>query len=562
MRAITFAHYWGSLKAEIILTISSSQKHERVWLVVLCLILLLVAYLNRFVQDDAFISFRYARHLAEGHGLTWNINEPPVEGYTNFLWTVLMAVPHWLNLPVIGFSYAAGLLFFLGTLTLTWHAARYVLNDNHLALLAVFLLGTNYSFSAYATGGMETQLQTMLFMAALVVVLDLRQSADWLAPRKLLLFSAVCGLALLTRLDSAVLIGPLALLVMLNIIRQPAPLSRRLRHLIVLALPVALLVVPWLLWKLDYYGDILPNTYYVKLGSGRVWGRGFHYLSVFLLSYLWLPIIPLMIMSVRRLSAAVRWVLVPASMWLLYILYIGGDFMEFRMLVPILPILFIYLTWLFFRFVRNRYVRVFLAMLVLGGSLRHALYFPSMDAQYLATVQLLRNEVGIEQNDGWSAVGQALGDVLFGDKTITIAVNPAGVIPYYSRLPAVDIWGLNDHWIARNGIRAANRPGHDRYAPWEYLQTRKIHLFIGQPQIGPVGLDVRQLLDFERFKHSYHFDLLDPALLPPETRVVELPLGETHNAYLLYLKSHPRIDALIEAGTWKAYPIRYQELGQ
>jgi len=41
--------------------------------------------------DDAMISMRYARNLAHGQGLRWNAGAPPVEGYTNFLWTVWMA---------------------------------------------------------------------------------------------------------------------------------------------------------------------------------------------------------------------------------------------------------------------------------------------------------------------------------------------------------------------------------------------------------------------------------------------------------------------------------------
>ena len=41
--------------------------------------------------DDAMISMRYAQSLAEGHGLVWNPGEAPVEGYTNFLWTLVMA---------------------------------------------------------------------------------------------------------------------------------------------------------------------------------------------------------------------------------------------------------------------------------------------------------------------------------------------------------------------------------------------------------------------------------------------------------------------------------------
>jgi len=43
------------------------------------------------IAEDAFISFRFAKNLAIGNGLVWNAGEPPVEGYTNFLWVVISA---------------------------------------------------------------------------------------------------------------------------------------------------------------------------------------------------------------------------------------------------------------------------------------------------------------------------------------------------------------------------------------------------------------------------------------------------------------------------------------
>src|SRR5262245_52045592 len=49
--------------------------------------------------DDAMISMRYARNLASGHGLVWNAAQPPVEGYTNFLWTLWMALVHLAPVP-------------------------------------------------------------------------------------------------------------------------------------------------------------------------------------------------------------------------------------------------------------------------------------------------------------------------------------------------------------------------------------------------------------------------------------------------------------------------------
>jgi hypothetical protein len=48
------------------------------------------------VFDDAYISLRYAQSLLDGHGLIWNAGER-VEGYTNFLWTVLLAAIAWLS---------------------------------------------------------------------------------------------------------------------------------------------------------------------------------------------------------------------------------------------------------------------------------------------------------------------------------------------------------------------------------------------------------------------------------------------------------------------------------
>lgn len=75
-------------------------RHKSTILLSLVLLgLMLLAFFNRFIQDDAFISFRYAQNLVQQGELTWNPGETDrVEGYTNFLWTLLMAVPHLLGI--------------------------------------------------------------------------------------------------------------------------------------------------------------------------------------------------------------------------------------------------------------------------------------------------------------------------------------------------------------------------------------------------------------------------------------------------------------------------------
>ena len=75
------------------------------------------AWCNRFIQDDAYISFIYARNWVEGHGLVFNPGEH-VEGYTNFLWTVLMAIPIRIGLDPVIFGYFVSMGCYAGTMLL------------------------------------------------------------------------------------------------------------------------------------------------------------------------------------------------------------------------------------------------------------------------------------------------------------------------------------------------------------------------------------------------------------------------------------------------------------
>ncbi|MEO0651266.1 MAG: hypothetical protein AAFZ65_11375, partial [Planctomycetota bacterium] len=64
------------------------------WILASAVLVLLgieVAHFERVLQDDTWISLVYSRNLVRGAGLVYNAGEPAVEGYTNFLWTVLAA---------------------------------------------------------------------------------------------------------------------------------------------------------------------------------------------------------------------------------------------------------------------------------------------------------------------------------------------------------------------------------------------------------------------------------------------------------------------------------------
>ena len=95
----------------------------------------------RGLAEDAFISFRFGRHLAAGQGLVWNLGEPPVEGYTNFLWVLVAAGLDGLGLDVPLAARVLGVVAAFATLALVAHAARVALGWGRGASLAPPLSG-------------------------------------------------------------------------------------------------------------------------------------------------------------------------------------------------------------------------------------------------------------------------------------------------------------------------------------------------------------------------------------------------------------------------------------
>lgn len=89
------------------------------WLIPLLGLLALQAVLFRgFIPDDAFISFRVAEHLAHGDGLVYNLGER-VEGYSNLLWVLILALCSRLGVEVIWAAKGLGVFFSAATLVLT-----------------------------------------------------------------------------------------------------------------------------------------------------------------------------------------------------------------------------------------------------------------------------------------------------------------------------------------------------------------------------------------------------------------------------------------------------------
>ncbi|MFA4948625.1 MAG: hypothetical protein WC674_08990 [Candidatus Krumholzibacteriia bacterium] len=506
-----------------------------------------LAIANSFVTDDAFISFRYARNLVEAHELVWNPGTGErIEGYTNFLWTLVMAAAIAAGVDPVPASKVLGLLFALGTLLVTYRLAVRLLQSRGAALLAVALLGANYTFSAFATSGLETQMQTFLILASTSLAFSIAEQ-DRRSVRRSVAFSILCAAALLTRLDSAIPVLVLFVYLLMNPAGRVAGAA--------LMLPALLIIGSWLLWKHAYYGSFLPNSYYAKgaMFSLDILKGGVLYLFEFLRSYCLLPLAFIFLFMFRNVldRRETRMLACICALWFFYIMRVGGDFMEFRFIVPVLPFIFILVSATLRALQSWRLQAAFVTMMLLC-SLFHSVTFRGTPG--VESVPKLRDYITGESGH-WELAGKVLGE-LFPGGGVTLAATAAGAIPYYSKLPAVDMLGMNDAWVARNGVIIGPRAGHQRAATLAYLNERGVNLVIGHPLVEPIDIGpASPCYSIADLKRMFMVQNVSADQVPVEAKILEIPLDTGHRITVLYLKGNARVDAIIEEKRLATFPI-------
>ncbi len=533
---------------------ASSVSRGATWLAALLIVGgVALGIANRFLQDDAYISFRYAANLVAHGELNWNPGErPQIEGYTNFLWTLLLAGAMRAGVTPEIASQLLGLACGAGTLALTYRLGRRLGGGPAAGALATLLLATHYSFSAYMTGGLETSLQTLLLLAAVTLAEALASAppSENLAAlrRTALALSVVLALAFLTRMDAA-LTGLVILAFATPALRRRVPEPRaRAVAAAWLLLPGALLAVVWLAWKLRTYGELLPNSWYLKGAGGSVerWKLGLEYLWLYAREYLLLPPLLLVAWTGRALWSrrTLRLLFVLIAIWSVYVASVGGDFMEFRFLVPVAPLLAI-LVALALDALRRPLLRwAFVAVWVAASGL-HAERFH--DEAGVESIALLASHLQAP-SDQWVHVGEVLRSTFRGADPL-VATMASGAVPYASGLETVDMLGVNDRWVARHGDPLGGRPGHNRIATLDYLLSRGTNLIVAHPQVR--ATDGSEDLS----RPSTFWSQLDASLLPSNSEVLQIPLDAGHLVEVVYLLRTDAIDALVARHRFRELPL-------
>jgi hypothetical protein len=429
-----------------------------------------------FLSDDAFISFRYAAHLVEGQGLVWNPGER-VEGYTNFLWVLLMAASLAVGAAPEQVSNALGIASGAALLTglLVFSARRSSWSDPFV-YLAPLALASSRSFTAWCTGGLETLFFSALVFAAFAAFLRERErGTPW--P---LLSSLLFGLAGLTRPE-----GSLFAAIAGACFAAEIALGRRpLRSGLAWGLPWALLVGSHLLWRHAYYGFWLPNSFYAKVPAPWL-EQGLRYLGHFADDYRIAWLAPLLLPSLLLRRDAVSGLFAAIlGVYLAYVVTVGGDRFEFRFLVPVLP----YFYWLLGDSlgqlarlpVSSRGLRIGLATacLAIAALVIHATRVGSVRPQAIRYRDGINPVQAVAQYGRWRAeegrfLRQLIDDGLL-PADLVIAVTGAGAVPYYTGWPTVDRHGLNDVHIAHQPLAERGVIAHERDASWAYLEERGV----------------------------------------------------------------------------------------
>ena len=392
-----------------------------------------------WLDDDAMISMRYARNLAQGTGLVWNAGER-VEGYTNFLWTAYMAVVHLFPISAARTSLVillTNLVFSAATIPYLARLVR-MLGGTSLAVAAALVLYVfNKSMMVWNTTGVETALLAFLLMVTICRVIAEARAG---APR--LLTYLLIAVMSLVRADALVLAGLVYLLALALTPQRKRSISYTA---IALTLPLAHLI-----FRIAYYGDLLPNTAYLKVANwdDRV-TAGLRYVGDFIWQYVMLVALAI-IGALRWPDRTLRGLLGMIVVVAWYVAFIGGDaFPNVRFFIPILPLLMALAVVSAERLIaRPNLCAAVLLMCVISTPLIVPGYFNNLAA---GGYNVDNVRIGLLLKHNSPAAAKA-------------ADFSAGSVFYFSEGGAIDLLGKSDKHIARlAAIPANDRPGHNKY---------------------------------------------------------------------------------------------------
>lgn len=391
------------------------------------------------VFDDTYISLRTARNWVQFGGPDYN---PGIREWvpTNFLWVATLALLHKLahfDLPrlsqVIGGISGLAIigLLLLNPLKSIPRVVRF---------LSAGLCALSPLWAVWPLTGLETSLFSLLLSAGVLYVMKHLEDQK---STSLNIAGIFLGLATLTRPQGLLIFA--ACWVMLAFSRRVAWKQLGLFFIIfalILLLEVAFL---WL-----GFGSVLPSSYYAKVQGVMNYHAGKQYLKAMFMEYKLIFFFPLLVLPLFEKTQN-RYALLIAVLlvWMAWVCLSGGDFMAYyRFVAPVWPLVCLALAigwrsaWIFFaeKWPGHRSLAATLAVITAFG-MAGSFFLPSVMGNDHDRLRAWAKEEADRAKIGkWFGAHYPSRD--------WIAVKPAGSIPYYSRMNALDFYCITSREAA------------------------------------------------------------------------------------------------------------------
>jgi len=458
-----------------------------IWLIIAAATALFICNCFRysFTQDDAFISFRYAANFLHGDGLVYNTGVR-VEGYTNFLWVMLLVLfKGVLRLDFVFTSRLVGLIAGSAIFLMAGSMLNREEDKLHptIVLSLMITLLSNQSLPYWSISSLETSAFASLAIASLV--------AEYRRPQ---LTPVLLIVATLLRPEGALVFGAILAHRILTTRRVP------FRFAAIYVIPL----LPFAVFKLLYYGSLLPNPFYAKSGIGLEYVRsGLEYFWFFCRTvgvYGLVFAIPLL--GIKRLWSRFALLYLYVLFYVAYVVVIGGDVLKvYRFFVPIVPALYVLLVATLEEVLTALSVKRWLANgMVLFASVGFAagsfLLSRNHVDEYLFTERGLTERMATFAQD----VSENLGT------ECSLAATTIGAVGF--GLPGhrvIDMLGLTDTFIARHPerVEGITSSWRERRFNSRYLLEQQPDIILFSTNYKPSAPAERALMLHSEFRRKY-----------------------------------------------------------
>ncbi len=399
-----------------------------------------------FTIDDVYIFLRYARNIAEGHGMRYNPGGPPSEGFSSPLWTLILAGLTAIGAPPVIAARVSSVLIGVGCLILTSAAVSHLRAGYRVT--AAVLAGVSAPMVLWSVSGMGTGF-TALY--ALAWVLLAQRTA--LTPRNCLLFGVFSAAGVLVRPEATLLWVALVALIIMSA-RDDRP-----RGVLMALIGAGLVWIPLELFRLFYFGHPLPAPFYAKAvepGFEQHF-RGAYYVYEFLIRYAGGPLAVIAVIHALGPKTGPKRLLRPLGLvaiaWIVWVLVVGDDWMpQFRFLVPAIPAMAGAIAVLLQRFddsqiggPRIRKAAVAGTVIMLVGCQFAGLWLARNDNRHYAGYGM---QIGYHLGALDKLRDQALYLRNHAAPDAVVAARDIGIVGYMSGATIIDMWGLTDYEIA------------------------------------------------------------------------------------------------------------------